>query len=158
LIDTNARESRTFADKIVEFAQSRYPATITSKECSKFFGMSISHVASSLGYVVSQRRLSKVGRFVDELGVVRTHFQWCEQPGSAADESVWNIEKYIKTYGHDEDFEPIHPSQPTAFPPGSPEKIAVMAMRVALGQSPWNDQDPVDFSLVNRGMSHALKG
>lgn len=51
------------------------------------------------------------------------------------------IHSDLKQLGHDEDFAPRPPAEPTQYEPGSRGKIAVMRARVERGESLWHPQD-----------------
>ncbi len=51
-------------------------------------------------------------------------------------------------FGHDEDFVPRVTDDfvPTAAPAGSPEKLDILARRIALGLPLWHPDDRPDYS------------
>lgn len=54
----------------------------------------------------------------------------------------------IAVVGHDEDYEPppiIGEFEATSAPPGSAEKIDILAKRVELGKPLWHPEDRVDY-------------
>lgn len=59
-----------------------------------------------------------------------------------------NVFQCIEEFGHDEDFVPVETSEfkPTLAPAGSPEKLDVLAQRVALGLPLWHPEDRNDYS------------
>jgi hypothetical protein len=58
-----------------------------------------------------------------------------------------NVFEELLLVNHDEDFYPSTISQPTTAPPGSSEKIEVLAKRVERGEDLWHRDDVViDFS------------
>lgn len=56
-----------------------------------------------------------------------------------------NVDECIKAVGHDEDFEPVPAVVSTGCVPGSPEKMMVLASRVARGEELWHPDDPVEY-------------
>jgi hypothetical protein len=52
-----------------------------------------------------------------------------------------NLFRFIARYGHDEDFVHREPAESTHYPPGSPQKVEVMAARVGRGESPYHPND-----------------
>ncbi len=66
-----------------------------------------------------------------------------------------NVFEYVLKYGHDEDFIPNKTPtfHPTETPAGSPEKIAVLKMRLELGLPLWHEEDRFDYS----GLTGAIK-
>lgn len=56
-----------------------------------------------------------------------------------------NVFETIKTYGHDDDFEPTESSEPTKAMPGTEEKIEVLRQRVENGQEVFSERDVDDY-------------
>jgi len=52
-----------------------------------------------------------------------------------------NIFRELIQKGHDEDFVHREPAESTHYPPGSPQKVEVMAARVGRGESPYHPND-----------------
>jgi hypothetical protein len=59
-----------------------------------------------------------------------------------------NVFEAILEFGHDEDFSPADSEEfvPTEAPAGSPEKLEVMAERIAMGLPLWHPEDRSDYS------------
>jgi len=59
-----------------------------------------------------------------------------------------NVFEAILEFGHDEDFSPADSDEfvPTEAPAGSPEKLEVMAERIAMGLPLWHPEDRSDYS------------
>ena len=59
-----------------------------------------------------------------------------------------NVFEAILEFGHDEDFAPAESDEfaPTEAPAGSPEKLEVMAERIAMGLPLWHPEDRSDYS------------
>jgi len=59
-----------------------------------------------------------------------------------------NVFEAILEFGHDEDFAPAVSEEfsPTEAPAGSPEKLEVMAERIAMGLPLWHPEDRSDYS------------
>ena len=55
-----------------------------------------------------------------------------------------NVFARIRKYGHDEDFIPSPTIDACDAPPGSPDKLEALALRVQLGQHLWHDEDKRD--------------
>ena len=60
----------------------------------------------------------------------------------------------IVNYGHDEDFDPKADRYfyPTSAPPGSVEKINVLADRVKSGHPLWHKDDRADYAGIMTGL------
>lgn len=59
-----------------------------------------------------------------------------------------NVFQCIEEFGHDEDFVPMETEdfKSTSAPAGSPDKLDVLAQRVALGLPLWHPEDRNDYS------------
>ncbi|MBX7167395.1 MAG: hypothetical protein K1X74_13785 [Pirellulales bacterium] len=59
-----------------------------------------------------------------------------------------NVFEAIQECGHDEDFVPSASEDfcPTEAPAGSPDKIAILARRIELGQPLWHPEDRSDYT------------
>lgn len=59
-----------------------------------------------------------------------------------------NVFEAILEFGHDEDFAPSESEEfvPTEAPAGSPEKLEMMAERIAMGLPLWHPDDRSDYS------------
>ena len=69
--------------------------------------------------------------------------------------------KFIPQANALDDFEPVITSsfRPVDAPPGSQEKVEVMAQRVALGQPLWHVEDRVDYAgLTGSGLYRSSSG
>jgi hypothetical protein len=64
-----------------------------------------------------------------------------------------NLFERIQNYGHDEDFIPLPDDNfhPTSAPPGSAEKLSILAERVQQGQPLWHQDDRVDYAGIMTG-------
>jgi hypothetical protein len=64
-----------------------------------------------------------------------------------------NVFEAILKHGHDEDFNPTEEARrqalPTSAPAGSAEKVAVLRLRVEMGEPLWHIADRVDYSGVS---------
>lgn len=63
-----------------------------------------------------------------------------------------NLFAYVEAFSHDEGFEPKTSPQPTSFPPGSREKVNVLAQRVLDNEQLWHEDDVVVDLEVSRLM------
>ncbi len=65
-----------------------------------------------------------------------------------------NVFEAILKHGHDEDFNPTEEARrralPTSAPAGTDEKIAVLRLRVEMGEPLWHIADRVDYSGITR--------
>jgi hypothetical protein len=82
----------------------------------------------------------RVYQATDKLGIVRRTAKSPVYDKSNVG-TVDNIFKALIVYGHDEDFVHREPAESTHYPPGSPQKVEVMAARVGRGESPYHPHD-----------------
>ncbi len=66
-----------------------------------------------------------------------------------------NVFEAIMQFGHDEDFAPRVTEEfvPTEAPAGSPEKLEILARRIASGLPLWHPEDRSDYS----GLTGAIR-
>lgn len=69
-------------------------------------------------------------------------------PAKPAKRRIVTVFDAIVIAGHDEDFDPKPPAdfQATSAPPGSAEKIDILAKRVETGSPLWHEDDRVDYT------------
>lgn len=64
-------------------------------------------------------------------------------------ELIKNVHWDILRYGHDEDYKPAREAIPTHARPGSDEKIAILAERVAMGMPLFHPEDATTLAKLN---------
>ena len=137
----------------------RKNAGLTVVDLSKHSGVSRSIInIHELGHITTTKispfifklcefydfRLSHEGRAVDE------YARLLRVPRSS-------IHRFIKTYGDDTGCT-IRPARfATDYPPGSPQKLAIITERVARGQSPFHPDDNVCLDERSSGESESGK-
>lgn len=83
-------------------------------------------------------RSSAAFGWFDAVGRVETDSRWVVNTYIAYSQEQFrcvNLFQCLAKYGHDEDFEARLPDRSTKYPPGSPEKIEVMRMRIERGEA-----------------------